>query len=72
MKNKSEISKLEKEIKKHKVLYYQGMPEIEDHEFDELEDKLKKLFPESSVLKMVGTDKLAGKKNKTPKENVKS
>ena len=31
---------LEALIEHHKVLYYQGRPEIEDHEFDKLEDEL--------------------------------
>jgi DNA ligase (NAD+) len=49
------VQELEEKLKYHKALYYQGRPVIPDHEYDELESKLKKLNPESPVLKMVGT-----------------
>lgn len=49
------ISELEKEIEKHKVLYYQGRAEIEDHEYDKLEDELRGLNPNSSILQVVGS-----------------
>jgi len=64
MKNQSQIEKLEKEILKNKILYYQGNPKISDAEFDSLEEELKSLFPESKVLKMVGSLQGAGKKIK--------
>lgn len=48
------IKELENAIKRHKVLYYQGRPEISDSEFDKLEDELKKIDPENSILKLVG------------------
>lgn len=51
----NEITKLEKEIIKHKILYYQGHPEISDHEYDQLEEKLKELSPTSRVLSVVGS-----------------
>ena len=59
---KNRIDELEKIIEHHKVLYYQGQTEIPDHEFDKLEDELRELSPESSILKMVGFNaKSAGK-----------
>jgi DNA ligase (NAD+) len=51
----NEIKKLENLIKYHKALYYQGRPKISDVEFDKLEDKLKKIAPDSPALLIVGT-----------------
>ena len=51
----SRIQKLEELIVYHKALYYQGRPEISDHEYDDLETELKKLHPGSSVLEIVGS-----------------
>ena len=39
----------------HKALYYQGRPEINDNDYDKLEDELRVLFPDSPVLNIVGT-----------------
>ncbi len=74
-----EIKKLENAILKHKALYYQGRAEISDHEYDALEEKLKKIDPENPVLSLVGTrvtnhKKIAHEKkmlslNKTYKED---
>ena len=50
-----EIKKLEELIKYHKALYYQGRPEISDFDFDKLEEKLKNVSPNSSVLKIIGS-----------------
>ena len=50
----SRIHELEALILKHKALYYQGRPEISDHEFDRLELELKKIDPKNSVLTLVG------------------
>jgi DNA ligase (NAD+) len=58
----SKIRKLEKEIIKHKILYYQGSPEISDFEYDKLEDELKKLDPTNPILKIVGTPLFMGEK----------
>jgi DNA ligase (NAD+) len=58
------IKDLEREILKHKVLYYQGVPEISDHEFDALEDKLRSLDPENNVLSLVGSAPKSGNKIK--------
>mgnify|MGYP000193025587 CR=1 FL=1 len=49
------IEELEKLIKHHKVLYYQGRAEIADHEYDKLEDELKERSPNSAILKVVGS-----------------
>ncbi len=49
------IEKLESLIRYHKALYYQGNPEISDHEYDKLEEDLKKIDPDNPVLKLVGT-----------------
>lgn len=58
------VEQLEKEIIKHKNLYYLGKPEISDFEYDALEEKLKEIKPDSYVLELVGqtifsTDKVA-------------
>src|SRR5690554_3730884 len=57
-----EIKRLEREIIKHKGLYYQGKPEISDYEFDELENQLKEIDPANPVLTMVGADVFIGEK----------
>lgn len=51
----SRIQELETLILKHKALYYQGRPEISDHQFDQLEDELKTLDPQNATLFLVGT-----------------
>jgi DNA ligase (NAD+) len=52
---KTEIEKLAEKILRHKELYYRGEPEISDSEYDQLEEKLKKLNPNHPVLKIVGS-----------------
>jgi len=47
----------EKEYVRHQGLYYSGHPEISDPEFDALEDYIKETYPNSIVLKKVGTFK---------------
>ncbi|MBT5093996.1 MAG: NAD-dependent DNA ligase LigA, partial [Halobacteriovoraceae bacterium] len=49
------IEELEELIRHHKALYYQGRPEIPDHQYDQLEEELKKLSPKHPVLEIVGT-----------------
>ncbi len=49
------IKELADQIKIHKALYYAGKPEITDIEYDKLEDELRKLDPENSVLNLVGS-----------------
>ncbi|MBK23851.1 MAG: hypothetical protein CME70_07590 [Halobacteriovorax sp.] len=51
----SQINKLEELIKYHKALYYQGRPEINDLEYDKLEEELRKLDPKNKTLQIVGT-----------------
>ena len=50
----NKIKELEKEILRHKKLYYSGQPEISDYAYDMLEYQLKKLDPNNKVLQMVG------------------
>ena len=57
------IQELEELIKHHKALYYQGRPEINDVDYDNLEDELKKLDPGNKALEIVGTSS-SGKKLK--------
>ncbi|MBF0208471.1 MAG: NAD-dependent DNA ligase LigA [Oligoflexia bacterium] len=49
------IRDLEKKIVHHKLMYYEGKPEISDNEYDLLEEELKKLDPQNYVLDLVGT-----------------
>ena len=49
------VGQLEREILRHRALYYQGRPEISDNKYDALEDQLKKLDPSNLALKAVGT-----------------
>ena len=49
------IQELEKLIKHHKAMYYQGRPEIADHEYDKLEKELKELDPTNRILDYIGT-----------------
>ena len=51
---KKRIASLEKELRRHRQLYYNEQPEISDAEFDELVDELEKLAPDSEVLAEVG------------------
>ena len=53
---KLKIMKLEEQILKHKKLYYQGIPEINDHEYDALEAALMDLDPTNAVLEIVGSE----------------
>ncbi|MFN8370006.1 MAG: hypothetical protein U0T83_05215 [Bacteriovoracaceae bacterium] len=55
MNNFDKVEKIAQEILKHKALYYQGRAIISDHEFDKLEDDLKKLDPHNPVLSLVGS-----------------
>ena len=49
-----EIKKLENEIRQHRFLYFNDIPEIPDNEFDALLDLLKKLKPDSEVINETG------------------
>ena len=52
----SEAKELQELIEYHQHLYYNGLPEITDKEFDELWDKLKVLDPNNEVFTKVGAD----------------
>jgi DNA ligase (NAD+) len=54
-KKMNKLQDLERLIKHHKVLYYQGRPEISDGEYDRLEEELRLLNPHSLALTMVGS-----------------
>lgn len=58
----SKISELESKILKHKALYYRGEPEISDREYDEMEEQLRELAPDSKVLVTVGSIVKSNKK----------
>lgn len=47
---------LEDLILYHQHLYYSGIPEIEDWEFDQLWDELATNYPDSELLKKVGNE----------------
>ena len=49
------VQRLEKLILKHKALYYQGNPEIDDAEYDRLEEELRELDGNNKVLRLVGS-----------------
>jgi DNA ligase (NAD+) len=61
MKNSERIHFLEQEIIRHKELYYSGVAEISDENYDKLEQELQKLNPESFALQLVGTDSKVNK-----------
>ncbi|MDR0551177.1 MAG: DNA ligase (NAD(+)) LigA [Spirochaetaceae bacterium] len=52
----SPIYELEGLITRHQNAYYSGKAEITDAEFDQLWDELKRLAPESPVLKRIGAE----------------
>ncbi|OFZ14204.1 MAG: DNA ligase (NAD(+)) LigA [Bdellovibrionales bacterium GWA2_49_15] len=58
------IEELERLIKRHKALYYQGRPEISDSDYDALEDELKRLDPKNYALNIVGTASFSSRKIK--------
>jgi DNA ligase (NAD+) len=59
-KDKSRITELERLIKKHQDLYYNGQPEISDADFDELWDELFRLDPGNEIFTVVGSDAADG------------
>jgi DNA ligase (NAD+) len=54
------IGELERLIKKHQDLYYNGQPELSDAEFDELWDELASLDPGNAIFVEVGADSADG------------
>lgn len=57
-----EVKRLEREVIKHKNLYYMGKAEISDFEYDKIEDTLRSIDPNNPVLSMVGSDIFTGEK----------
>ena len=53
---KETIGYLEEEIQRHRYLYYNEQPEISDAKYDALEDELRELDPNNSVLFKIGVD----------------
>lgn len=54
----AQVKRLEKEILRHRDLYYKGNPELSDDDYDRLEEELREIAPDSPVLKAVGTTKV--------------
>jgi DNA ligase (NAD+) len=50
------VKELEQLIKDHKAFYYAGSPKISDLEYDKLEDELRELDPQNSILDLVGSE----------------
>jgi len=59
-KRNARAAELERLIRKHQALYYNGQPEISDAEFDALWDELSSIAPDSEVLADVGADSADG------------
>src|SRR5512147_2763088 len=59
-KKSDRAAELERLIRKHQALYYNGQPEISDSEFDALWDELSSIAPDSEVLADVGADSADG------------
>ncbi len=55
-----DVRALEKLIKHHQQLYYNGEPEISDSEFDLLWDKLKEVDPENPVFSKINSETADG------------
>jgi DNA ligase (NAD+) len=49
-----EIEALAAEVRRHRRLYYNAVPEISDMEYDALEDRLRTLAPDHPALSEVG------------------
>lgn len=60
MQQRQRIDELEKLVKHHQQLYYNGQPVISDAEFDALWDELSVLHPASPVLAGIGSDAADG------------
>jgi DNA ligase (NAD+) len=59
-KKEKRVGELERLIKKHQDLYYNGQPELSDAEFDELWDELAELDPGNAIFETVGPDSADG------------
>ena len=56
---KERVLELEESIEYHSDLYYNSEPEISDADFDALVDELRKLHPQSPILKKVGAKSIS-------------
>jgi len=56
MEKDKEINTLVFRIEHHREMYYDGIPEISDEEYDKLENRLKELDPDNPILKKVGSE----------------
>lgn len=66
LKNKHDnVRELAELILKHKRLYYQGVPEISDYEYDRYEERLRAIAPGHPLLNLVGTPD-----NKAPSQKL--
>ncbi|MBX3229024.1 MAG: NAD-dependent DNA ligase LigA [Labilithrix sp.] len=54
------VTELEGLVKKYKDAYYNGQPLVSDAAYDELEDELRRLAPDSAALKSIGAPAPAG------------
>jgi DNA ligase (NAD+) len=54
------VAELERLVKRHQDLYYNGQPELSDAEFDELWDELVALDPGNALVASVGSDAADG------------
>jgi DNA ligase (NAD+) len=54
------VKELERLIRKHQDLYYNGQPELSDAEFDEIWDELARLDPGNAIFSEVGEDSADG------------
>jgi DNA ligase (NAD+) len=59
-KKEAKVGELERLIRKHQDLYYNGQPEISDAEFDALWDELADIDPDNAVFNAVGADSADG------------
>lgn len=57
------IKTIETAIRYHKDLYYNGIPEIDDAEYDRLENELREIDPTNPVLSKVGADPINSTKH---------
>ena len=49
-----DVEALAAEVRRHRRLYYNAVPEISDMEYDALEDRLRALAPDHPALSEVG------------------
>jgi DNA ligase (NAD+) len=59
-KKDARIAELERLVRKHQGLYYNGQPEISDADFDALWDQLAELDPGNAIFDAVGVDSADG------------